>query len=87
MPPAGIRRLAIHFENGARKYGDRNWELGQPIARYVDSALRHLFGFLEDKADEDHLAAAAWNAVAAIHTLAEVNAGRLPNELDDLPRP
>ena len=28
LPPKAIRRLAVHFESGAIKYGDRNWEKG-----------------------------------------------------------
>ena len=41
LPMRAIQRLARHFEGGAKKYGDRNWEKGQPISRYLDSALRH----------------------------------------------
>ena len=26
LPAAAILRLARHFENGCKKYGDRNWE-------------------------------------------------------------
>lgn len=33
LPPHAIFRLAKHFENGAKKYGDRNWEKGQPLSR------------------------------------------------------
>jgi hypothetical protein len=35
--------------------------------------------------DEDHLAAAAWNVMAMIHTEERVAAGLLPDGLDDLP--
>ena len=31
LPPAAILRLARHFEAGAKKYGERNWEKGIPI--------------------------------------------------------
>ncbi|HUS51203.1 MAG TPA: dATP/dGTP diphosphohydrolase domain-containing protein, partial [Candidatus Paceibacterota bacterium] len=41
LPVRAIKRLAKHYENGAKKYGDRNWEKGQPLSRYLDSALRH----------------------------------------------
>lgn len=85
ITPIGLRRLAVHYENGAVKYGDRNWEKGQPISCYLDSAIRHLFAYLEGKRDEDHLAAAAWNAFGAIHTVEKVAAGELPVELDDVP--
>ncbi len=85
IPPYALRRLAVHYENGARKYGDRNWEKGQPLARYWCSANRHLLDYLEGKTDEDHLAAAAWNIFAIIWTEEKVRAGKLPAELNDMP--
>ena len=84
VSPVALKRLAQHYENGSRKYGDRNWEKGQPVSRYLDSAIRHLYAYLGGARDEDHLAAAAWNAFAAIHTEAKVNAGELPAELGDV---
>jgi hypothetical protein len=86
LSPVFIARLAKHFENGAAKYGDRNWERGQPLSRYMDSAMRHLFKYLEGHRDEDHLAAAAWNIAAIIHTEEMLGRGKLPPELDDLPK-
>lgn len=84
LPPYAITRLAQHFENGAVKYGDRNWEKGQPLSRYLDSALRHLFKYLGGSREEDHLAAVAWNALAFIETEYRIGQDRLPKELDDL---
>ena len=84
LPIEAIRRLAVHYENGAKKYGERNWEKGQPISRYFDSALRHLFKALENQKDEDHLAACAWNVLAIIETRERIEKGMLPKELDDL---
>ena len=80
----GLRRLALHYENGAKKYGEHNWELGQPVSRYLDSGIRHFFKYLRGLRDEDHLAASAWNAFAAIHTIQKVADGELPKELDDV---
>jgi hypothetical protein len=86
LPPEAIRRLSIHYENGARKYDDRNWEKGQPLCRFLDSALRHIFKILEGWDDEDHAAAAMWN-IAGFMTISErIKKGVLPAELDDLPR-
>jgi hypothetical protein len=68
LPPKAIKRLAQHFENGAIKYGDRNWEKGIDVSDYVDSALRHLFAYLDGANDEDHLSAAMWNCACAIQT-------------------
>lgn len=82
LSPYTMRRLARHFENGARKYGDRNWEQGQPISRYVDSAFRHLFAYLEGKQDEDHAAAVLWNIGAVIDHEERFDPG---HEVFDLP--
>ncbi len=81
-----IERDAQHMENGATKYGDRNWEKGQPLSRYLDSAMRHLNKFLMGNREEDHLAAARWNIGALMHTQMMVQAGQLPKALDDLPK-
>ncbi len=87
LPPEAIYRLAVHFANGAVKYGDRNWEKGQPLSRYLDSAMRHLFKYLEGSRVEDHLAAAAWNALCCIQTEHWVSTGKLSKELDDMNNP
>jgi len=84
IPTDALRRLAQHYENGARKYGDRNWEKGQPLGRYLDSAFRHLVNVLDGKTDEDHASAVSWNLFGYIHTLEAIKAGKLPLELDDL---
>lgn len=84
LPPAAILRLAQLYQRGAAKYGDRNWEKGQPISRFVDSGLRHLFAYLGGARDEDHLAAAAWNALGAIQMEVLVAEGRLPGSLLDI---
>ena len=68
LPPKAIKRLAQHFENGAVKYGDRNWEKGININCYIDSGLRHIFAYLDGNNDEDHLAASVWNLMCAIQT-------------------
>lgn len=86
LSPLALRRLVTHLENGAKKYGDRNWEKGQPQSRYLDSALRHLFRYLEGLRDEDHLAAAAWNVQAMIHNEEAIERGLLPAELNDMPK-
>jgi hypothetical protein len=87
LPTRAMRRLARHFEAGASKYGDRNWEKGQPLSRYMDSALRHAFNYLEGQRDEDHLAAAIWNLVCLCETEERTNARLLPPNLADLPDP
>jgi hypothetical protein len=92
ISPIVLRRLAKHYENGARKYGDRNWEKGIPITRFLDSALRHLNEWREGYREEDHLSAALWNIACIIHTEEMIERGLLPKELADgvtnyLPQP
>jgi hypothetical protein len=79
-----LRRLAKHYANGVKKYPDRNWEIGIPLGRYVDSAMRHLVSVLEGSEDEDNASAVIWNMCAFIHTKELINAGILPKELNDL---
>ena len=84
IPAYALWRLARHYENGAKKYGDRNWEKGQPLARYLDSMIRHAFKFLGGSREEDHLAAVAWNALAYIETEHRIEQGILQADLDDI---
>ena len=81
LPPYAITRLAQHYENGAKKYGDRNWEKGQYLSRYMDSSLRHLFKYLGGSREEDHLSAAVWNVLGYIETEKRIDDGVLPEEL------
>lgn len=85
IPPVALRRLAQHYENGAIKYGDRNWEKGQPLSSYADSMLRHCQDYLGGCRSEDHLAAISWNAFAIIFTESMLRAGKLPPEFNDMP--
>jgi hypothetical protein len=87
IPTDALRRLAGLYERGATKYGERNWEKGQPLMRYVDSIMRHVNCLVAGEPEEDHAAAIAWNAFGYQHTLAEIEAGRLPKELDNRPPP
>lgn len=68
LPPAALLRLARHFERGAKKYEERNWEKGIPISSFIDSGLRHLLRYLNGDCNEDHLCAAAWNLICAMET-------------------
>jgi len=87
LPPHAVFRLARVFEKGAEKYGDRNWEKGQPLSRYLDSMLRHTFRFLAGERNEDHLAQAVWNGMALMETAHRIDSGLLPDELNDLNEP
>lgn len=83
ISPIFEERLALHLEAGAGKYGDRNWEKGQPLMRYLDSAKRHLNKLLQGYTGEDHATAAAWNLMAFIHTQEMLKRRLLPEGLDD----
>ena len=61
LPMCVLLRLAQHYEKGALKYSDRNWEKGIPAHSFADSAFRHLVKYMDGQNDEDHLIAAIWN--------------------------
>jgi len=83
VPPAAIFRIARRMEDGMQKYGERNWEKGQPMSVFLDSALRHMFKYLEGRVDEDHLGAALWNLAAIAHFEGEAH-GSFDEDLFDL---
>lgn len=56
-----VLEVAKHFEEGAKKYGDRNWEKGIPCDRYIDSAVRHYCKWRAGWDDEPHDRAFIWN--------------------------
>ena len=87
IPPEALRRLAIHYENGGRKYKDRNWEKGIPLSSFVDSLYRHLWSVIEGETDEDHGAAVIWNAVGLLQTKHWIDTNVLPKTLDDMEGP
>ena len=60
--------VAIHFEEGAKKYAERNWEKGIPLQRFVDSACRHYLKWLRGDKDEPHDRAFCWNLLAGMWT-------------------
>lgn len=79
-----LRREAELMAKGAVKYGERNWEKGQPFARTVASLLRHVYAYIDGDRSEDHLAAIRFNAGALVHFEEEIAAGRLPADLNDM---
>ncbi len=85
LSPIFLRRLAIHTQKGGKARGDRNWEKGMPMSAVIDSAIRHLFDYLEGDRSEDHLSASAWNVMNLQHTEEMIKRGQLPAELNDLP--
>jgi hypothetical protein len=60
--------VSKHFEEGAKKYGEHNWQKGIPTHCYIDSAVRHYLKFLRGDTDENHSRAFVWNVICCIWT-------------------
>lgn len=63
-----ILEVAKHYEEGANKYAERNWEIGIPLHCYIDSGVRHYLKCLRGDTDEPHDRAFLWNMLGAIWT-------------------
>ena len=63
-----ILEVAKHFEEGCKKYGERNWQKGIPVRCYIDSAVRHYLKHKRGDTDEPHDRAFIWNILCAIWT-------------------
>lgn len=66
--PDIMLEVAKHYEDGAKKYADRNWEKGLPLHSFIDSGVRHYLKYLRGDTDEPHDRAFVWNMVGAIRT-------------------
>lgn len=60
--------VSKHFEEGAKKYGEYNWQKGIPTHCYIDSAVRHYLKYLRGDTDERHDRAFVWNILCCIWT-------------------
>lgn len=67
-PCTAILELSKHYEEGSRKYQERNWEKGIPLHCYIDSGMRHYLKHLRGDRDEPHDRAFLWNMFGAIWT-------------------
>ena len=63
-----LLEVSKHYEDGCKKYGERNWQKGIPIRCYIDSAVRHYLKFIRGDMDEPHDRAFVWNILGAIWT-------------------
>lgn len=78
------KKLADHYEAGAKIHGADNWKKGIPLCggerggTFVDSMRRHTDQALMGKIDEPHAVAAIWNALGAIWTI--MNGGMIKEE-------
>ena len=75
-----ILELSKHYEEGARKYDERNWEKGIPLHCYIDSGIRHLLKWMDGWEDEPHGRAFLWNMFGLLWTL------KNKPECNDLPK-
>lgn len=61
-----LLEVAKHFEDGAEKYGENNWQKGIPANCYLDSAIRHYLKYRRGDTDEPHARAFVWNIMCCI---------------------
>lgn len=65
-PETMILETSKHFEEGARKYGENNWQKGLPVNCYIDSAIRHYLKYRRGDSDEPHDRAFVWNIMCCV---------------------
>ena len=63
-----LLEVSKQFEDGAKKYGENNWQKGIPTNCYIDSAVRHYLKYLRGDKDEPHDRAFVWNILCCIWT-------------------
>ena len=61
--------MAIHYEEGAKKYAPNNWKKGIPTSCFLSSGVRHYAKFKRGDNDERHDRAFLWNMVGLLWTL------------------
>lgn len=66
--PTMLLEISKHFEEGAEKYGENNWQKGLPVKCYINSGTRHYLKWLRGDDDEPHDRAFCWNIICAIWT-------------------
>ena len=71
MPLDCLEDIARVYTEGAKKYGDNNWQnLENGYERYKGALLRHLYASETQEFDEEtkvrHEAAVCWNAIAML---------------------
>ena len=60
--------VSKHYEDGAKKYAERNREKGIPLHCYIDSGVRHYLKYRRGDVDEPHDRAFLWNMLGALWT-------------------
>ena len=72
MPLDCLEDIARVYTEGAKKYGDNNWQnLENGYQRYKGALLRHLYASTYEEFDSEtkvrHEAAIAWNSIALLY--------------------
>lgn len=67
-PYTMMLEVSKHFEAGAKKYGEHNWQKGIPTHCYIDSAVRHYLKYFRGDNDEPHDRAFVWNILCCMWT-------------------
>ena len=67
--PTMLLEVSKHMEEGAKKYGERNWEKALPVSCFIDSAVRHYLKLLRGDDDEPHDRAFCWNMLCCLWTI------------------
>jgi hypothetical protein len=67
LSPYALERFGRHMMLGAKRYGEFNWEKGQPVTQFIASLERHLNAYKRGLYEEDHLSAIMYGAQAIMH--------------------
>ncbi len=67
ISPKMLKALGKVMAEGAKKYGERNWEKGIPQEVFKESASRHYVSWMDNQDDEDHAAKLIFNIMGWIH--------------------
>lgn len=68
-PYTAIMEVSKQYEDGAKKYSERNWEKGISLHCYIDSACRHLMKVGAGWDDEPHFRSTLWNLFSLAWTI------------------
>jgi hypothetical protein len=80
IPSIALRRLAMVYTEGCKKYAPRNWEKGILYSEMYNHLQEHLQKYKEGDRTEDHLAKVAWGCFALIF----YDSKRMGKEFNDL---
>lgn len=67
ISPYMLKALGKVLAEGAKHYGEKNWEKGIPNEVLKESAARHYVSWMNNEDNEDHAAKLIFNVMAWIH--------------------